>query len=122
MESVLAPQVMLYGFLGFQPQLDGFTLHPRLPRDWPELAISRIHYHRQILDVRVSAGEIRIASTGGYRGPVTCFLPRGNWQLRYPDTEDREIGQPVLFSSAGDQTDVPLDFTTTPVAELTLVP
>jgi hypothetical protein len=50
-ESVLVPQVMLYGFLGFQPTVDGFELRPQLPEDWPELTVTRVYLRDQILDV-----------------------------------------------------------------------
>ena len=38
-ESILVPQVMLYGFLGFRPTADGCEIAPRLPADWPSLCI-----------------------------------------------------------------------------------
>lgn len=47
LESVLVPQVMLYGFLGFEPTPDGFLLNPKLPSDWPALTISNIHFRNQ---------------------------------------------------------------------------
>ena len=50
-ESILVPQVMLEGFLGFEPGVDGFTVRPRLPRDWPSLTVHGIHFHDQVLDV-----------------------------------------------------------------------
>ncbi len=56
LESVLVPQVMLYGFLGFNPTADGFDLNPRLPRDWPSLTITRIHIHDHVLDLTAQAG------------------------------------------------------------------
>ena len=36
-ESILVPQVMLYGFLGLKPTADGCEISPRLPADWPSL-------------------------------------------------------------------------------------
>ncbi len=51
MESVLVPQVMLYGFLGFTPGPDGYTLNPRLPKDWPSLTVTGIHFHGETLDI-----------------------------------------------------------------------
>lgn len=50
-ESVLVPQVMLYGFLGFKPTVDGFEVRPRLPAAWPELTVTRIYVHGEIIDV-----------------------------------------------------------------------
>lgn len=53
LESVLVPQVMLQGFLGFTPGPDGYTIKPKLPADWPELTVSGIRFHDQILDITV---------------------------------------------------------------------
>ena len=53
-ESILVPQVMLYGFLGFTPGIDGFRINPRLPKDWPSLTINRIHFHEQVLTIKVT--------------------------------------------------------------------
>jgi hypothetical protein len=50
-ESVMATQEMLYGLLGFRPTVDGFAISPQLPEDWPELTITRIHLHDQVLDI-----------------------------------------------------------------------
>ena len=55
LESVLVPQVMLYGFLGFEPTAEGYTLNPRLPRDWPSLTVTGIHIHDQVLDITAHA-------------------------------------------------------------------
>ncbi|MDP1563995.1 MAG: hypothetical protein Q8M16_21650 [Pirellulaceae bacterium] len=50
-ESVLVPQVMLYGFLGFEPTATGYRVNPRLPKDWPSLTISNIHHGQKILTI-----------------------------------------------------------------------
>lgn len=50
-ESILVPQVMLYGFLGFEPTVDGCNVRPRLPHGWPELTVTRVYLHDQIVDV-----------------------------------------------------------------------
>jgi hypothetical protein len=65
-ESVLVPQVMLYGFLGFQPTADGFSIAPRLPSDWPELTITRIHLHDHVLDIKATReGQITVTGPKG---------------------------------------------------------
>ncbi len=74
MESVLVPQVMLYGFLGFRATGDGFTLDPRLPSDWPSLEVTGIHVQGHVIDVtahqddrvtvlcrRAGAGPLRVS-------------------------------------------------------------
>jgi len=59
-ESILVPQVMLYGFLGLHPTAAGFSIGPRLPSDWKELSITRIHLHGHVLDIRVTADTIDV--------------------------------------------------------------
>jgi hypothetical protein len=59
-ESILVPQVMLYGFMNFHPTADGFSINPRLPKDWPELGITRIHWHDAVLSIRATAREVVI--------------------------------------------------------------
>lgn len=51
MESVLVPQVMLYGFLGFRATPDGYSVQPKLPKDWPSLTIDNIHFQGRILTI-----------------------------------------------------------------------
>ncbi len=51
MESVLVPQVMLYGFLGLRPTGDGFSLAPNLPSEWPSLQVAGIHLQDHVIDV-----------------------------------------------------------------------
>jgi hypothetical protein len=66
MESVLVPQVMLDGFLGFEPTADGYTLRPQLPSDWPSLTVRGIHIHGDVLDITAHADgrvDINVVST-----------------------------------------------------------
>jgi hypothetical protein len=79
-ESIMVPQVMLYGFLGFHPTADGFSLAPRLPKDWPELAVTRIHLHGAVLDITVRGKTVTVTGTGKTREPLTAELPEG-WLL-----------------------------------------
>ncbi len=68
-ESVMATQVVLYGFLGFHPTYDGFEISPQLPKDWPELTVTRIYLHDQILNISAdSAGGLRISGAGPKQG------------------------------------------------------
>ncbi len=64
-ESILVPQVMLYGFMGFAPRQDGFSIHPRLPSDWPELTITQVALHDHVLDLHATRdGTVTISGTG----------------------------------------------------------
>lgn len=80
-ESALVPQIMLYGFLGFQPRGDGFALNPRLPDDWPELAIDRIRFHDVLLEIRAGRDWIEIRSQGTLDQPLRLILPDRNWEV-----------------------------------------
>ena len=66
MESVLVPQVMLDGFLGFEPIADGYTLKPQLPSYWPSLTVRDIHLHGQLLTITAHAdGRVDVQTNGG---------------------------------------------------------
>ena len=80
-ESVLVPQTMLYGFLGFKPIPGGFSINPNLPTTWPSLTITRIHVQDQVVAVTVSKGEIRIEAERLGGNPLTILLPDENWKL-----------------------------------------
>jgi len=82
-ESILVPQVMLYGFLGFKPTAAGCELAPRLPADWPALTVTRIHLHDHVLSVSAEGRSIRVVddNPGGsaleISGPAGWTLTRG---------------------------------------------
>ncbi len=79
-ESILPPQIMIYGFLGLRPTADGFSIHPTLPKDWPALTVSRIHLHDKVLDVTVRDKAISISGSGAGPDPLIAEIPNG-WQL-----------------------------------------
>lgn len=69
-ESILPPQIMLYGFLGLRPTATGCTIDPQLPPDWSELTITRIHLHDHVLDIRVTADAIEVTDHSPTRDPL----------------------------------------------------
>jgi Glycosyl hydrolase family 65, C-terminal domain len=79
-ESILPPQIMIYGFLGLRPTADGFAIAPHLPKEWPSLSVSRIHLHDKVLDIAVHDKSISL--TGISPGPdaIVAEIPVG-WQL-----------------------------------------
>ncbi len=80
-ESVMVPQVMLDGFLGFKPTAEGFKLDPKLPRDWPELTISRIRWHDLVLNIKVSHTAVEINRVDGIVSDVPIVIAlSGNWK------------------------------------------
>ena len=79
-ESILVPQVMIYGFLGLRPTADGLSLSPHLPKDWPGLTITRMHLHQNVLDIAIRGKTVTVQSTGPVREPLVLYLPE-DWQL-----------------------------------------
>ncbi len=90
-ESILVPQVMIYGFLGLRPSADGLSLDPKLPRDWPELTITRVHLHDRVLDITIRGQTVSVTPTAFRAGaelssekrpgePLVIDLPAG-WTL-----------------------------------------
>lgn len=90
-ESVLVPQVMLYGFLGFQPSADGFTLQPNLPSGWKELRIDRIRWRDVTLDITATPNTIRILKEGDTEEPVALRLPERTWKVTAGDASGRRM-------------------------------
>jgi hypothetical protein len=60
LESVLVPQVMLYGFMGVEPSPEGIRVAPRLPQAWPALTITGIRFQDHVFDLRVDAQSIDV--------------------------------------------------------------
>ncbi|MFO1497247.1 MAG: hypothetical protein U1G07_02425 [Verrucomicrobiota bacterium] len=82
-ESILVPQVMLYGFLGFTPTLTGFQLQPKLPSRWPELTVTRVHLRDMVMDVTAHQdGRVVIRSESDSRQAVEIELFAGGWQVK----------------------------------------
>lgn len=82
-ESVLVPQVMLYGFLGFAPRGDGFKLEPRLPSAWQELNVNQIRFQNLTLHIRATRKAIEIKSTGDSDEAMFLRLPGGEWKTQW---------------------------------------
>lgn len=82
-ESILVPQVMLYGFLGFEPTPSGFKIHPRLPKDWPEATITRVHLHDLVMDLTAKVdGTLVIRASRASDSPLLVELPDGKWETK----------------------------------------
>ncbi len=76
-ESIMVPQVTLYGFLGLRPTADGLSISPRLPSDWKELSITRIHLRDHVLDMRATAGSIEVTDHTPAGRPFDIKHPPG---------------------------------------------
>lgn len=79
MESVLVPQVMLYGFLGLTPEPTGFVIAPQLPKGWPSITVSRVRLHdHEVEIIAESTGRVTLKTLVSGTGPVTIRI--GNKQ------------------------------------------
>lgn len=74
-ESVMVPQVLLYGFLGFRPRLDGCLIAPQLPKDWPSLTVRGIRLHDVELEVTAEPTRVRVQVKGQPKRPLRLFTP-----------------------------------------------
>lgn len=81
-ESLLLPQIMIDGFLGVQPRLDGLKIRPALPKDWPSLTITRIGFQGAVYSITARAdGGITVECTAGELfKPGLLFPPDGAWK------------------------------------------
>ncbi|MGB4257537.1 MAG: glycosyl hydrolase family 65 protein [Phycisphaerae bacterium] len=86
-ESILVPQVMLYGFLGFKPTADGCVISPRLPADWPSLTITRIHLHDHVLDISAAGKVITVTDHNPGGSAIRIEAPAG-WTVRRQEKRD----------------------------------
>jgi len=95
-ESILVPQIVIDGFIGFQPCGDGFAINPSLPGDWRSCMIDRIYFHGMIFSVKASKDTIEISCTGEIRDPCNIYPPEASWNVKKisptgEETESRQI-------------------------------
>ncbi len=64
-ESMLVPQIMLRGFLGFAATADGCRIEPKLPKDFPSLTIDRISVKGLVLSVTATKDSVVIRKVSG---------------------------------------------------------
>jgi len=103
LESVLYPQVMLFGFMGFEPKMNGFDLNPQLPKDWSSLAIDRIRWQDQNLSIRVAQDTVELTFIGPERS-VTINVPAGRWNLVPTQGTAKTVTSPVDWKTTSGET------------------
>lgn len=64
-ESLLVPQIMLRGFLGFSATPEGCRIAPQLPAEFPSLTIDRIRIRGLVLSVTASPDGILLRKISG---------------------------------------------------------
>ena len=82
-ESALVPQVMINGFLGFKPYADGFALNPKLPKDWPELTMDKIHWQQLVFTIHATSKVVELRKQGERDEPMFVRLPEGKWKATW---------------------------------------
>jgi hypothetical protein len=78
-ESILVPQIITDGFLGLRPLVDGISLNPRLPKAWPSLSVTGIHWHDLVFDIEASEPRIVVAARESRDTDTRIVLPGGEW-------------------------------------------
>ncbi len=73
-ESALVPQVMLYGFMGFDPRMDGFALSPKLPAGWPSLTLTDVSFQGGIYDLFTDGETVSVTLKAGAAGTLALYL------------------------------------------------
>ena len=101
-ESAMVPQVMLYGFLGFAPRADGFKIEPRLPADWPELAVDRSRFQNLVLRIRATREVIEIHKEGAASGPMFVEVPKGPWKASLLREDGSALGEATVRKRPSD--------------------
>lgn len=99
MESVLVPQVMLYGFLGCRARADGLHLNPQLPADWPELTVTNIHYGDHVLDVTAASKSLRLTSRVAGADSIPLWLKESPWTMTTADVNGNSVREEEIVGS-----------------------
>jgi hypothetical protein len=92
-ESILVPQVMLAGFLGFSPTGEGFRIDPRIPSDWPSLEVNRIHLHDVVLAVKTDGKVVTVKREGKFHEPPTVRVRGGPRRIIFEDRDGKSVGE-----------------------------
>jgi len=75
-ESLLLPQVLIRGFLGFNPTADGCRIEPRLPSEVPSLTIDGIRIKGLTLSATVDRNSLTLTKRSGMsRTPFVIDAP-----------------------------------------------
>jgi len=80
-ESVLMPQIMLYGFLGFSALPDGIEISPNLPSSWPSLKLQNINFQGINMDVTATQDEAILSCSSSIKKNLCVSLPGSSWKI-----------------------------------------
>ena len=118
--SILVPQIMFYGFLGYKPNLEGFEINPNLPTNWPSLSISRILAHNSLISIFATTNQIKI-STEVMKDDLYLFPPHDRWNIKYFNSFDVEIADLTTYIN-NSTPKIPLVSNDSTRVELTRIP
>ncbi len=78
-ESMMAPSVIICGFLGSDARPDGLHANPRLPEAWPTLTATNISYWGWLFDLTAnpSAKNLRATVRQGDAAKLNITVPSG---------------------------------------------
>ncbi len=118
-ESLLVPQFVLEGFMGFQPQPEGARLRPRLPRDWPALTVSGLHLQDVVVHLTATPDTLAFQREGSLvpGQPLRLDLENGRWEVQ-PLDSSHEPADPPRVERVTPDSPLLLDLKTVPSARL----
>jgi hypothetical protein len=91
-ESILVPQVITDGFLGLRPLADGLSINPRLPKAWPSLFVTGIHWHDIVFNIEAAKSRITVAARENRDTDTRIILPKGEWTAALSGRDGRPLG------------------------------
>lgn len=88
-ESVLAPAVILDGFIGFSVCPEGFNLDPQIPGILKELKVTNVAYRDLLWDIVATHGRVSFqVRSGEVDSPLRVRLPEGSWSAKILREQD----------------------------------
>ncbi len=95
-ESSLVPSIVVYGFLGLDPDATSLVIRPKLPKACPTMGVSDVLYRGVRLDVRAGAESVELALKDKPAEPIV---------LRFDDARGRkdtgEVGRRFALTKPG---------------------
>ena len=86
-ESSLLPSILVYGFMGLNPNGLELRIHPNLPADRSQMGVRNLLYHNCKLDILVSSKSITVVLNDTPAIPIRITPPQG---FRLADTRRTE--------------------------------
>lgn len=80
-ESAQMPQIMLYGFMGFEARMDGFALSPQLPESWPSLQLTDVSFQGDVYDLFADRDRVVVTMKSGSSRTLAIYLKKGREEV-----------------------------------------